>query len=171
MKKYAVAGLAALVVFAISAFAARLNVDGGVLQSGVDHDLTCADNAEVTYDHHASYELGGGYDDAWVEDFYITFDSADCIGETLWFTVKSHESSVGGGVVKEIDAQMVTIPVTGSHANVPSSVDSVSIDDIGSVSVTVWSENTPGNPGQCVGASGYGWASGIFAGHSDSGPC
>ncbi len=49
MRKYFIAATIALAVFAVSAFAASLSVDGGTLQAGVDSDLTCADSVEVAY--------------------------------------------------------------------------------------------------------------------------
>lgn len=49
MKKYFAAGAVAVMVFAFAAFAATLNVDGGVLQLGADRDLTCTDQADVRF--------------------------------------------------------------------------------------------------------------------------
>lgn len=48
MKKYLAAAAVALTVFAMSAFAAELIVDGGVVQAGTDADLTCSDGVTVT---------------------------------------------------------------------------------------------------------------------------
>lgn len=47
MKKYFIASGVAVVAFAMAAFAASLNVDGGTIQSGTDNDLKCTDNVEV----------------------------------------------------------------------------------------------------------------------------
>jgi hypothetical protein len=49
MKKYLVASVVAVAVFAMSAFAASLMVDGGVLQAGTGEIGTCTDNIVVTY--------------------------------------------------------------------------------------------------------------------------
>lgn len=54
MKKYFIAGGAAIAVFSISAFAASLQVNAGTLQTGVDMDLDCAEAANV---------LAWGYND------------------------------------------------------------------------------------------------------------
>jgi len=47
MKKYLVALGVAVLGFASAAFAATLNLDGGVIQSGKDDDLTCVEDAVV----------------------------------------------------------------------------------------------------------------------------
>src|SRR5690606_8452000 len=49
MKKYFAASAVAIMVFAIAAFAARLNVDAGTLQVGADNDLTCTDGVDVAF--------------------------------------------------------------------------------------------------------------------------
>jgi hypothetical protein len=156
MKKYLIASVVAMMAFAFAAFAASLSVNGGVLQSGVDADLTCAESANVTYDHHVDYFHQAM--DAWVEEFYITFDE-DCTGNTMYFTVEGQ-----GAVVVDITSNPVAIPVTdGTSWN-----DGVSVADITGVSVTVWSDANPNNGGHQTGLSGYGWASGIFASLSDA---
>ncbi len=55
MKKYLIAGVVAVVAFAMAGFAATLNVDGGVIQSGSDDSLTCTSDATV-----ASYRIDDG---------------------------------------------------------------------------------------------------------------
>ena len=164
MKKYLAAAVVAVMVFAFSAFAATLNVDGGTLQSGIDRDLTCAESADVTYDHHVDYHDQA--DDAWVESFTITFDSEDCIDKTLYFTVGS-DAEFGdgeglGAVVRLIDAQSVEIPVDPGDEDAWH--DGVSIKDIESVSVTVFSDppTREGEGGANTPDPIYGWATGIF---------
>lgn len=49
MRKYFVAGVIAITVFAVSAFAASLVVDGGVLQAGHGDIRECTDEIVVTY--------------------------------------------------------------------------------------------------------------------------
>jgi hypothetical protein len=165
MKKYLAAAVVAVMVFAFAAFAASLNVNAGTLQSGVDHDLACAETADITYAHHVDYHHQAN--DAWVTEFTVTFDSEDCVGNTMYLTVGSDAEFDGdsddglGSVVRDIDAQSVSIPVTDGD----SWASGVSISELESVSVTVFSDppvgnesaNTPAGPG------GYGWASGIFA--------
>lgn len=48
MRKYFIAGVVAMVAFAMAAFAATLTVDGGVIQAGSDEDLTCTTTVTVT---------------------------------------------------------------------------------------------------------------------------
>jgi hypothetical protein len=62
MKKYFVATAIAIAVFAMSAFAASLTVNGDFLQAGVDGTLTCTEDAVVTYNTSNDYNghwLGG----------------------------------------------------------------------------------------------------------------
>ena len=47
MKKYLAAAVVAVMVFAFSAFAASLTVNGGTIQAGSDMDLRCMDEANV----------------------------------------------------------------------------------------------------------------------------
>ena len=49
MRKYAIAGTAAVAAFAVSAFAATLNADAGSLQVGTDSLEKLAQTAEVKY--------------------------------------------------------------------------------------------------------------------------
>lgn len=55
MKKYLIAGVIAVVAFAMAGFAATLNVDGGIIQSGSDDTLTCTSDVQV-----ASYTIEDG---------------------------------------------------------------------------------------------------------------
>jgi hypothetical protein len=51
MKKYIIAAVVAVAVFASAAFAASLNVDAGTLQAGQDQIGTCiSKNVEVSYE-------------------------------------------------------------------------------------------------------------------------
>ena len=71
MKKYLAAAVVAVMVFAFSAFAASLNLDGGVLQAGSDLDLTCTEAATVTYDTPIAAVQG----DFRVSAFTVNFDN------------------------------------------------------------------------------------------------
>jgi hypothetical protein len=70
MKKYFIAGALAIIVFAISAFAASLTVNGGVLQAGSGSIEKCTQDIVVTYGE--PYKLEG----AWVVD-KLTLDTTD----------------------------------------------------------------------------------------------
>jgi hypothetical protein len=70
MKKYAIAGGAALIAFALAAFAAGLVVNGGVLQAGQDNTLTCTDEADVSYT--TSNDTNGH----WIGAVHLEFDPA-----------------------------------------------------------------------------------------------
>lgn len=80
MRKYFIAGVVAMVAFAMAAFAASLTVDGGTLQAGVDRDLTCtSDAATVSY---ATPNDTDGSMDFLVKTFTVTFDEeANCDGK------------------------------------------------------------------------------------------
>lgn len=155
MKKYVVASVVAVMVFAVAAFAASLNVDSGVLQAGVDDDLTCAENATVAYSHHSSDGL------FWVTDVHVTFDQ-DCSGNTMYLAITDV-----GGVVVDITGPTVSIPVdpgTDTFFTNPG----IAVSEINDVNITVFSHPDPGNAGQNTGSSGYGFASGAFANLADS---
>jgi hypothetical protein len=163
MKKYFIASVVAVMAFAFAAFAAQLTVNAGTLQSGVDRNLACAETADITYAHHVDYHHQAG--DAWVSDVVVTFDD-DCLGNTMYLTLGSDaEFDAGsndglGAVVRAIDANPVSIPVTdgGSFGG------GISVADIDSVSVTVFSSPPAGNEdANTPDDSGYGWASGVFA--------
>jgi hypothetical protein len=70
MKKYIAAGAVAIMVFAFAASAASLSVNGGVLQAGADNDLTCTDDADVTYT--TSNDTNGH----WIGAIHLEFDTA-----------------------------------------------------------------------------------------------
>jgi hypothetical protein len=74
MKKYFVAAAVAIAVFAMSAFAASLTVNGDFLQAGVDPSLKCTENAVVTYD------TSNDYNGHWVGGVTVSTDSA-CDGQ------------------------------------------------------------------------------------------
>lgn len=74
MKKYFVAAAVAIAVFAMSAFAASLTVNGDFLQAGVDPTLRCTNDAVVTYT--TSNDYAGHY----VNGVTVTTDPA-CAGQ------------------------------------------------------------------------------------------
>ena len=151
MKKYVAAAVVAVMVFAFAAFAASLNVDGGVLQAGVDDDLTCADTANVTYSHHASEGL------FWVTDVHVSFDE-DCDGNTMYLAITDV-----GGVTVDLAGTSVTIPVDHDDPdNMFFGNPGIAIEDINDVNIKVFSDPDPDNEGQITGTSGYGFASGAF---------
>lgn len=81
MKKYFIAAMAAVAVFAISAFAASLQVDAGTLQAGDDAIGECPADAAET---HISVEYGPATftDPNWTVQ-EITLDDGDrCSGLT-----------------------------------------------------------------------------------------
>jgi hypothetical protein len=93
MKKYIAAGAVAIMVFAFSAFAAQLNVDGRVLQAGVDTHLACFTDAELSYAtgyaQNTSHTVGGVAQDP-AEPFHVVSITvnlsgghADCMDDDL----------------------------------------------------------------------------------------
>lgn len=84
MKKYIIAAVAAIAVFAMSAFAASLQVNAGTLQAGNDAISQCIlapdDHVVVTYPKTPTFESG-----AWVTDQIALDDDGNCTG--LEFTV------------------------------------------------------------------------------------
>lgn len=107
MKKYLAAGAVAVIVFAISAFAASLNVDGGVLQAGVDDDLTCTENVALTYD------TGYNHSDPTTQPFQIrsitaTVDEDHTCGEDVRVHIKvgtsdAHPGNPSGYAIGPLD--------------------------------------------------------------------
>jgi hypothetical protein len=80
MKKYLVAATVAVVVFAISAFAASLNVTAGTLQAGHDAIDKCIENSEeavaVSYGE-ATYDEDAG---KWTVEEVTVDHGGDCAG-------------------------------------------------------------------------------------------
>jgi hypothetical protein len=74
MKKYFVAAAIAIAVFAMSAFAASLTVNGDFLQAGVDPTLKCTNDAVVTYN------TSNDYNGHWLGGVTVTTDPA-CEGQ------------------------------------------------------------------------------------------
>jgi hypothetical protein len=139
MKKYVAAAAVAVMVFAFSAFAASLNVDGGVLQSGIDRDLTCAETAKVTYDHHVAYS-DPNFNDAYITAVNVEFDDANdaCVGSLIFLTIEG-ANGVSGMAVDQIVPGVNSFPLAGGPSTWPS------IADVTGVSVTVTSD--PGHYG------------------------
>lgn len=151
MKKYIAAGGVAVVAFAFAASAASLNVDGGVLQSGIDRDLTCSEDAVITYDHHTSYG-DSHFNDAWITGVWVELDE-DCVDEgnimivTLEGALDEDERHTGLGMaVSDIADGTTYLPTVDT-----------SIADIEGVSVTI-SNPVPGNGGHVAPF----WRSGAF---------
>jgi hypothetical protein len=76
MKKYAIAALIAIAVFAISAFAASLNVNAGTLQAGTDQIDDCIEDP----DGHVvvSYGEPDFVDGEWLVDEITLDHGGDC---------------------------------------------------------------------------------------------
>lgn len=132
MKKYFIAAAVAVIAFSMAAFAAQLNVDAGVLQAGVDDNLKCADNANVSFDHHAS---GGEF---WTTAVNIEFDN-DCTGELMYLAITGV-----GAIAQPITSNSFSIPVVSG----PTYYGNYGIptEDIQDVNLTVYTSN-PNNPG------------------------
>lgn len=139
MKRYLIAASVALAVFAGAAFAATLNVDGGVLQAGQDTDLTCSDNAVVSY---STQTVGGG--GFAVNGITVTFDEG-CDGNFAYLATFSGPGSQNGFGIKEISGNKVTF-----------TVNLAPVDTINAVSVAVKNTND--------GAPTHPWVSGIITG-------
>jgi hypothetical protein len=75
MKKYFIASVVAVMAFASAAFAAQLNVNGGVLQAGVDRDLTCTQGTATV-----SYQTDASHDGFVVKTITVSFPDNACNG-------------------------------------------------------------------------------------------
>lgn len=87
MKKYLAAAAVAVMVFAFSAFAASLNLDGGVLQAGENTDLTCTDQ-EVP----VRWIIDNN--DGLVYGAHVAVPES-CYGNKLYFNMKMPERGTG----------------------------------------------------------------------------
>lgn len=148
MRKYLIAAAVALAVFATAAFAASLNVDGGVLQAGQDSDLTCADNAVVDW---TTQTVGNGQFAA--TRVTVTFDDG-CDGNYGYVAVFSSVGPPGGSSqtgfgIGQISGNQVSFDVNESDVN-------AQVDQINAVSVAVKNTNDA--------APAAGWWSGIITG-------
>jgi hypothetical protein len=133
VKKYFIAAAVALMVFATTAFAARLNLDGGVLQAGQDRDLVCANNAVVGW---TTQTVGSG--EFAVTRITVTFD-AGCNGNYGYVAVFSHVGPPGGSSqtgfgIGPISGNQVSFEVDENNPN-------SEVDMINAVSVAVKNTN------------------------------
>jgi hypothetical protein len=160
MRKYLVAGVVAVVVFAFAAFAASLNVDAGTLAFGVDEIGDCGGEAEILYSHHQeSNEL------AYVDAIIAQFPDAggECDGYGVYLT-----SPVGVSVEAIQGDQAVFVVTNGVDVAGSNGWDStiiprqgIPIEDLdGEISLKVYSkisQTGPGseNTGQTPGAGAF----------------
>lgn len=137
MKRYLIAAAVALAVFAGAAFAATLNVDGGVVQAGQDLTLKCADNAAVTYGTQTS-----GDGQFYVNKITVTFDGA-CNGYYAYVAPFVYVGPPGGSTqtgfgIDQIAGNQVVFTVNPSATNaLVANVNAISVavknsDDSGS---------------------------------------
>lgn len=99
MKKYFAAAAVAVMIFAFTAMAASLNVDGGTVEAGLDTDLSCFDDADLTY--ATGYDQTEGSDEE--EPFRVSAitvnlsgGSDDCIDGDLRGHLKVNDGGVTG---------------------------------------------------------------------------
>jgi hypothetical protein len=78
MRKYFIASVVAVLAFAFAAFAASLNVDGGVLASGQDNTLTCGNDAVVD-NVEVSYATSNDTTGHWIDAIHLQFP-VSCAG-------------------------------------------------------------------------------------------
>jgi hypothetical protein len=83
MRKYAIAGLAAIAAFSTSAFAASLALDSGTLQVGQDSSVKCTNGTATT-----TYTTNRDTTKSWVGDVYVNFPSDACDGMFVVLTGK-----------------------------------------------------------------------------------
>jgi hypothetical protein len=135
MKRYLIAAAVALAVFAGAAFAATLNVDGGVVQAGQDLTLSCADNAVVTYGTQTS-----GDGQFYVNKITVTFDGV-CNGYFAYvapfLSVGPGGSSQTGFGIDQIAGNQVVFTVNPSATN-------AKVANVNAISVMVKSSDDSG---------------------------
>lgn len=128
-KKYGIAALAAVAVLAMSAFAASLNVDGGTLQAGVDSDLTCADDANLSYE--TGYPKDLGEELFGVISVTVKFTgNANCDGSSATIKVNNSDgdaTSPHGFAVGEVVDQEFTATVGAGKTLTVEDLDQVQI--------------------------------------------
>jgi len=148
MKKYLIAGALVLVVFATAAFAASLDLDGGVLQAGQDSDLTCTDSAVVSY---VTQTVGNGM--FAVNKITVTFNP-DCNGMWAYLAPFSSVGPPGGSSQTGFGIDQIS----GNEAvwSVNASDPNAEVAQINAISVLVKNSND-GDPNPC-------WTSGIITG-------
>lgn len=107
MKKYFLAGVVAMVAFAMAAFAASLNVNAGPLQAGIDPDMVCSDDADITYD---TQTVGGGL--FGIKNVLVQFDPS-CAGAYAHLALYSNNPTVGAGNTQFVGNAIQRINETG----------------------------------------------------------
>jgi len=129
VKKYFIAGVLALSVFATAAFAADLALNDAVLQAGTDSDLTCAANASVDYTTQVNFSGEFG-----VTGIVVTFDPG-CDGYYGYIAIMSAPGSIIGMGIEQIASNQVDFtvdPALGLVSNIEIvSVAVKSTDDSG----------------------------------------
>ena len=92
MKKYLVASVVAVMVFAFAAFAASLNVTAPTLQFGAtaDGELVCTENADITAWLYNDHLEGGPVSGATIE----LDDGHECEGDRLYLSVLGEDGEV-----------------------------------------------------------------------------
>ena len=153
MRKYLVAAVVAVMVFAFTAFAASLTVDAGTLAFGVDDVGDCGGVADIHYSHHQQPGGPGDPDFAYIDAIIVNFPAAGgvCNGFGVYMT-----SSVGGGVAGVENDQAVFVvtngvDVAGTNGWDPSinPRQGVAIEDlVGDITVKVYSDVSNTGPGQ-----------------------
>jgi hypothetical protein len=144
MKKYFVAAVVAMMAFAFAAFAASLNVDGGVLQAGVYNDLACAAEVEVDF---VTSNNGQGF---WVGGATLTFkdDNGDttsnCDGEYVALSLMDEKAGVPNVAPQQLVFAISADPITGGVASVDWTDGQVSVADVEQVQVLAGEQGTPG---------------------------
>jgi hypothetical protein len=108
MRKYAIAGLAAIAAFSTSAFAASLALDSGTLQVGQDNSVKCTNGTAKT-----TYTTNRDETKSWVGDVYVTFPNNSCDG---MFVVLTGKNAAGGPAL--FDANSV-VSGTTAHFDIP----------------------------------------------------
>jgi hypothetical protein len=141
MRKYLIAAAAALVVFAVSAFAASLNVEGSVLQAGQDRDLTCTESAVVGWE---TQTVGNG--EFAVKKITVTFGNSGCDGKWAYVAVFSYVGPPGGSTQTGFGIDQIS----GDKAEwtVNPALENAEVDRINAVSVAVKNTND-GDPNPC----------------------
>ena len=99
MKKYLAAAAVAVMVFAFSAFAAALDVDGGTVQAGMDTDLACFEDAELSYATGYDQSEGSPTEEPFLVmaiTVSLSGGDSDCINDDLRGHLKVNDGGAEG---------------------------------------------------------------------------